>query len=86
MNVVGLAGLSWLLGGVVVLLQVMGGVWAGGVYCPGSAGGGVGVEVEEFVEAFLGGVEVGEDAAGSGAAFAFAGVEHGDLVDAVEVA
>ena len=62
----------------MVLLQVMGGVWAGGVYYPGSAGGGVGVEAEEVEEALLGGVEVGEHAAGAGPA-AFALVEHGVL-------
>jgi len=74
-----------LFGEWVVLLQVKGGVGVGWLYYPGSAGRGVGVEVEQLVEPFLGGVEFGEGAAGSGSA-AVAGVEHGDLVDGVEVA
>jgi len=55
------------------------------VYYLGSAFGGVAVEAEQVVEGVLGGGEFGELAAGAGAA-SLAGVEHGDFVDAVEVA
>ena len=52
---------------------------------PKSSLGGVGGESEEVVEAFLGGVGVGEDALGSGPAFVSGGVEQDGLLDPGEV-
>src|ERR1019366_5203283 len=52
---------------------------------PKSSPRGVGVESEKVVEAFLGGVGVGEDALGSGPAFVSGGVEQDGLLDPGEV-
>ena len=52
---------------------------------PMSAVWGVGVEPEEFEEAFLGGVGVGEDALGAGPAFVPGGVEQDGFLDAGQV-
>src|SRR6266516_4197882 len=62
-------------------------IWAGGVYYPGvrsgwSAGWGVAVEGEQVVERLLGGVAVGKEAAGAGAALAAVVVEQDSLLDA----
>jgi hypothetical protein len=55
-----------------------------GVYDPrGSAAGGMLIEFEQLVEAALGGVEVGEHAAGARAS-ALGGVEQGGFFDAGE--
>jgi hypothetical protein len=47
--------------------------------------GGVGVQPEDVVEAFLGGVGVGEDALGAGPAFVPGGVEQDGFLDAGQV-
>src|ERR1035437_8381312 len=52
---------------------------------PKSTPWGVGVESEDVVEAFLGGVGVGEDALGAGTAFVPGGVEQDGFLDAGEV-
>jgi hypothetical protein len=52
---------------------------------PKSTPRGVGVELEDVVEAFLGGVVVGEDALGAGPAFVPGGVEEDGLLDAGQV-
>src|SRR5674476_686604 len=52
---------------------------------PKSPPRGVGVESEDVVEAFLGGVGVGEDALGAGPAFVPGGVEQDGFLDAGEV-
>src|SRR5664280_737842 len=53
--------------------------WAG--VLPKSSPRGVGVESEDVVEAFLGGVGVGEDALGAGTAFVAGGVEKEGFLD-----
>src|ERR1019366_6440954 len=61
--------------------------WFGGWLgvLPKSSSRGVGVEPEDVVEAFLGGVGVGEDALGSGTAFVPGGVEQDGFLDAGQV-
>src|ERR1035437_9835776 len=57
--------------------------WAG--VLPKSSPRGVGVESEDVVEAFLGGVGVGEDALRAGSAFVSGGVQQDSFLDAGEV-
>src|SRR5450759_5805123 len=52
---------------------------------PMSPFGGVGVQPEDVVEAFLGGVGVGEDAFGAGPAFVSGGVEQDGFLDTGQV-
>jgi hypothetical protein len=66
-------------------MQVIPGFRGGWVYYPSHRRGGVGVESEDVVEAFLGGVGVGEDALGSGPAFVPGGVDQDGLLDPGEV-